>query len=265
MQTQRAKLALAACLGALVVVLATGALAGAEQDKSGNLIGLFHGGISPSKLPRSVPAPIAVQMGGKIKTTDRTDPPKLTKIVLEINRNGKIQTKGLDSCSLAKLNSVSAQTAKRTCGEALIGHGNVTSRVSLPGQGAFASNGSLLAFNGRYKGKMAVLAQVESGPPLPLTYVIPFQVQKAKGTFATKLVGTLPEIASEYGYISAFDLSLGARYRYHGQRMSYASAACPAPAGFTLATFPLARSSYVFEDGRTLSATLTRTCKVRGR
>jgi len=263
MASTRAKLALALALGALVVL--TGALgAQAEQDQKGDLVGLFHGGISPQKLPRSTPAPISVQMGGKIKTTDKSTPPKLLQIVLEINRNGKIQTKGLGTCSLGKLNSVSAATAKKTCADALIGHGNVTSRVSLPGQGAFASNGSLLAFNGRYKGKMAVLAQVESGPPLPLTYVIPFAVRKSHGTFATKLIGTLPEIASEYGYISAFDLSLGRTYRFHGKKLSYASAACPAPKGFTLATFPLARSSYVFEDGRTLSSTLTRSCKVRG-
>jgi hypothetical protein len=255
-------LALAGALAALAVGVTA---ASAEQDvyPKDHLIGLFHGGISPQKLPRTSPAPISVQMGGRIKTTDRSTPPKLTKIVLEINRNGKIQTKGLGSCSLGKLNAVSAATAKRKCANALIGHGNVTSRVSLPGQPAFASNGGLLAFNGRYRGHMAVLAQVESGPPLPLTYVIPFQVKKSKGTFATKLVGTLPPIASEYGYISAFDLSLGQTYRYHGKKMSYASAACPAPEGFTLATFKLARSSYVFEDGRKLEATLTRTCKVR--
>jgi len=204
-------------------------------------------------------------MGGKIKTTDRTAPPKLTEIVLEINANGKIQAQGLARCSLAKLGSVSAAAAKRACGAALIGHGNVTSRVSLPGQGAFASNGLLLAFNGTYRGHPAVFAQVESGPPLPLTYVIVFEVQKTKGTFGTKLVGTLPEIASEYGYISAFDLSLGATYTYHGQKRSYAEASCPAPAGFTLASFPFAKASYVFEGGTTLSAKLVRNCKVRGR
>jgi hypothetical protein len=256
--------ALVALLIALAV-LSVGALgASAEQDQKGNLVGLFHGDIAPSRLPRTEAAPVNVQMGGKIKTTDKSAPPKLLRIVLQINSNGKIQTKGLGSCSLGKLNSVSAATAKKSCGNALVGHGNVTSRVTLPGQGAFASNGSLLAFNGRYKGHTAVLAQVESGPPLPLTYVIPFQVKKTKGTFGTELIGTLPEIASEYGYISAFDLSLGRTYRWHGKKLSYASAACPAPKGFTLASFPLARSSYEFADGRTLASTLSRECRVRG-
>jgi hypothetical protein len=259
------KLATAAALAAAVSLLALAGLAAAEQVQKGNLIASFHGGISPQRLPRTETAPVTVQMGGKIKTSDRTAPPKLTEIVLEINQNGKIQTKGLASCSLAKLESISAAGAKKACGAALIGHGNVTSRVSLPGQGAFASNGLLLAFNGTYKGHQAVFAQVESGPPLPLTYVIVFEVKKSAGTFGTKLTGTLPEIASEYGYISAFDLSLGATYTYHGQRRSYAEASCPAPAGFTLATSPFAKASYVFEGGTTLSAKLVRDCKVRGK
>jgi hypothetical protein len=261
MKLRTAKTAIAAALAA---ALALTAVARAEQDQSGNLIASFHGGIAPVKLPRTEPVPVSVQMGGKIKTTDRSTPPKLERIILQINSNGKIQTKGLPTCSLGKLESVSGASAKRSCAAALIGHGNVTSRVSLPGQGAFASNGALLAFNGTYKGRPAVLSQVESGPPLPLTYVIVFEVKKKGGTFGTELVGTLPDIASEYGYISAFDLSLGATYSFHGKKMSYASADCPAPAGFPGAVFPFAKASYEFADGRTLSSKLERQCKVRG-
>ena len=254
----------AAALTAALLALGLAAFARAELDQNGDLIGAFHGGMSPSKLPRGQAAPVAVQMGGRIKTTDRTTPPKLTKIILQINGAGRLQTKGLQKCSLGKLNAVSAATAKKACGDALIGHGNVTSRVSLPAQGAFASSGSLLAFNGSYRGKAAVFAQVESGPPLPLTYVIVFEVRKTKGTYGSELIGTLPEIASEYGYISAFDLSLGRRYRFAGQKLSYASASCPAPRGFGKAVFPFAKASYVFEDGRVLSSILERTCTVRG-
>lgn len=265
MKTSSKKTALAGLLATAAALLALAAIAGAEQSQKGNLIASFHGGIAPVKLPRTEPAPISVQMGGKIKTTDKSTPPKLERIVLEINRLGKISTKGLATCALPKLEAVSAASAKSSCAKALIGHGNVTSRVSLPGQGAFASNGSLLAFNGTYKGHQAVLAQVESGPPLPLTYVIVFEVKKKGGTFGTELIGALPEIASEYGYISAFDLSLGATYDFHGKKMSYASADCPAPQGFTQAVFPFAKASYEFADGRTLSSKLVRSCKVRGK
>jgi hypothetical protein len=250
---------------ALVALLALACSASAEQAQQGNLRGSFNGGISPAKLPRTELAPVAVTMGGKISTTDRTVPPKLEKIALAINSHGRLETKGLPTCSLAKLNSVTATQAKKACEGALVGHGNVTSRVSLPGQGAFASNADLLAFNGKLHGHQAVLAQVSSGAPLPLTYVIAFEVKKSGGTFGTSLVATLPPIASEYGYISAFSLALSRRYESHGAKRSFAQASCPAPQGFTRAPFPFAKASYSFADGRTLSATLERECKVAGK
>jgi hypothetical protein len=234
-----------------------------ELAQKGSLRVAFSGGIAPGKLPRTEAAPVNVVVGSKITTIDRSAPPKLERIRIAVNRKGKIQNEGLPNCPLAKLNSVSSARAKRACGAALIGHGNVTSRVSLPGQGAFASNGPLLAFNGRYKGQPAVLAQVASGAPLPLTYVIVFEVKKTAGTFGTELLGVLPPIASEYGYISAFNLSLGRKYTYKGQRLSYASASCPAPEGFPGASFPFAKASYEFAGGTTLSSTLVRDCKVR--
>lgn len=251
-------------VGCLLTALAISATSSAEVAKKGSVTVSFHGDVSPSKLPRSEAAPVAVRLGAKIKGTEAASPPVLERIVLQINRGGVLQAKGLPTCSLGKLESVSSKQAKKSCEAALVGHGNVTSRVILPGQGAFASNGPLLAFNGKLKGKPAIFAQVATGAPLPLTYVIVFEVRKTKGTFGTTLEATLPPIASEYGYISAFDMSLSRTYTHKGQKLSYASASCPAPKGFPGASYPLAKASYEFSANRKLSATLVRECKVRG-
>jgi hypothetical protein len=248
-----------ACLGLVSIA----GLAQAEVKRVGNLQVSFSGSIAPVKLPRTELAPVTVQMGGKITTTDKSTPPKLEKIILDINSHGVLNNKGLATCSLSKLNSITSAQAKKTCADALVGHGNVTSRVSLPGQGAFASNGTLSAFNGKINGKPAVLAQVSSGAPLPLTYVIGFEVKKTSGTFGSSLIGTLPPIASEYGYISAFSLSLGRQYTSHGKKMSFASANCPAPGNFTGATFPFAQATYEFAGGLKVGSKLVRECKVR--
>jgi hypothetical protein len=249
----------AVCLG----LVGTAGLAQAEIERVGTLQVSFSGSIAPVKLPRAELAPVTVQMGGKITTTDKSTPPKLEKIILDINSHGVLNNKGLATCSLGKLNSITSAQAKKSCEDALVGHGNVTSRVSLPGQGAFASNGTLLAFNGKIKGKPAVLAQVSSGAPLPLTYVIGFEVKKTSGTFGSSLIGTLPPIASEYGYISAFSLSLGRKYESNGKKMSFASANCPAPGNFPGASFPFARATYEFAGGLKVDSQLVRECKVR--
>lgn len=256
--TTLAALTAVACLGVVV----NGAL-GANVVQKGGLRVSFNGGISPRKLPRTGSSPVGVQMGGRIKSLDGSTP-ILKTIILDINRKGVIQTQGLPRCALGKLKNASQAGARRSCGGALVGKGSVTSRVSLPEQPAFASIGSMLAFNGRFKGHPAVFAQVSSGAPLPLTYVIVFEVKNGKGTFGTKLVGTMPQIASSYGYITAFNLSLRRTYRFRGRKLSYASAGCPAPEGFKSANFPLARVAYEFAGGTNVRETLVRECRVRG-
>jgi hypothetical protein len=250
---------------AFVALAAVPAAGLAEQVQKGVIIVAFNGTISPSKLPRAKEAPVGVQMGGKIKTTDRSVPPKLERIVLDINRNGRLQTKGLATCSLGRLRDSTNEAARQVCGDALIGSGSVTSRVAFPAQGPFASNGQLLAFNGRFKGRQAIFAKVRSDQPLLVDFLIVFQVKKKGGTFGTSLVGDIPPIASGYGRISAFNLLLRRTYKSGGKKLSYASASCPAPDGFTVVNFAFAKVSYQFEDGTNLSSKLTRKCKVRGK
>lgn len=250
-----------AAVAALSLLGAT--VASGEQARKGNIIINFHGSISPVKLPRKDLAPVGVQMGAKIKTEDGKSPPRLTKIILDINSHGLIDSKGLASCALGKLNNSSASRAKRVCGDAEVGSGNVTSRVALPGQPPFSSNGPLLAFNGRYKGKPAILAHVTSKGTLSITYVIIFVVKKTKGAFGTSLVANVPAIASGSGYISAFDLLLKRRYSLRGEKRSYVTASCPLPSGVNIASFSFARSTYVFEDGTKVASVLRRECKAR--
>jgi hypothetical protein len=251
---------------ALALSLTLGITTVAVADTSGtsNLKILFHGSISPVKLPRSSLAPVGVQMGAKIKSTNGERPPRLSKIILDINKHGVINSTGLALCSLGKLNNSSAARARKVCGNAEVGHGNVTSRVGLPGQGEFSTNGPLLAFNGRYKGKPAIFAHVTSQGTLAITYVIIFVVKKTKGEYGTSLVANVPPIASGSGYISAFDLSLKRRFQAHGEQRSYVSASCPLPPEVNISGFKFARSTYIFEDGTEVSSVLERNCKARG-
>jgi hypothetical protein len=249
---------------ALAALLGLAAVANAELGQNGNIRIAFHGGIAPQKLPRAGMSPVGVLMGAKIETTDHSTPPQLKRIALEINSHGKLDSKGLPTCPLGKLNRSSASQALRACGKAQVGHGNVSSRVALPGQAPLTTNGPLLAFNGKYKGRPAIFAQVTSKGTLALTYVIVFQVKADHGTYGTKLDATLPPIASRYGYISSFDLSLKRKFSSKGQKRSFLSANCPLPKGISVSSFNFARSSFSFADGRKVSVTLSRTCRARG-
>lgn len=255
-------------LAALAAVLALGLLGAsityAAMASDSNIKVKFHGNIGPKKRPRHGVVPVTVQMGGKISTKDGTPPPRLSEIKLEISKHGVIDSKGLPLCSLGALKNASTARAESVCGKAEVGHGNVTSRIKLPEQEEFATNGKLLAFNGRYKGKPAIFAHVNSKGRLAITYVIIFQIEKNAGSFGTALVAQVPSIASGAGHISAFDLSLSRRYAVGKTKKSYVSAGCPLPPGVPIAEVKFARASYIFEDGSKFSETLEQTCRARG-
>jgi hypothetical protein len=78
------------------------------------------------------------------------------------------------------------------------------------------------------------------------------------------LRASLPEVTGDAAAITGLTLTLGRSFGPDGHRRSYVSAGCPAPPGFPGAVFPLARARFGFGN-RTLTSTLTRSCRVRGR
>jgi hypothetical protein len=249
---------------ALILALACAGIAQAGLSQKGKLQVSFEGAIFPSSLPRTGLAPVSVQMSGSIKTTDKSAPPRLERISLQINKHGTISAKGLATCPLAKITYATAAAARQSCGSALVGHGNVTSRVAFPSQEPFLSIGGMNAFNGIYRGQPAIFAQVANSGTLTGSFVIIFVVKKTHGTFGTALDATLPPIASGYGQISSFYMTLDRKFSSHGHPESYALANCPAPKGVKEVGFQLAKATYEFAGGITMENELEKQCKVRG-
>lgn len=236
----------------------------AELTERGDLFVTFKGGIDPNALPRTHLAPIAVSVAGTIKTLSGQRPPSLRQIRIELNRGGVLDSRGLPDCHYRDLRAASPKQVMDVCGEALVGGGAYLARTAFPEQETFPSEGRILAFNGLYEGHEAILAHIYGGNPVPITRVIVFHIHRTAGTFGTILTGNLPESLNHYGYVVGIYLKLFRRYTYEGEQLSYISAACAAPTGFGIATFPFARASMKFGDGRRLSSTLTRSCRVSG-
>lgn len=258
-RTRLPALVLAAALAALLAVPARG-----EVVRKGDLIVSFGGSIAPRALPRSGTAPIGVSVEGRVRTADRRVPPSLRRISLEINRSGVLYDRGLPTCSIGQLQATRTAEALAACGDARVGGGHVDGQVVIPDQTPFPFHGRVVAFNGRLRaGHPAILAHLYSPVPLSLTFVIAFRVQRIPGTYGTRLVAVVPERTRRLMHVTRFALHLRRTYVYGGKRRSYLSASCPAPAGFPGTTFPLARASYAFDNGTTLSSVLVRTCHAR--
>jgi hypothetical protein len=254
----------AAATIAIVVLGLFAAAAQAELTERGDLFVTFKGGIAPNALPRHRLAPISVSVAGTVKTLSGKRPPSLRRIRIELNRGGVINSYGLPTCHYRDLQAASPKQAMAACGDARVGGGAYLARTAFPEQKTFPSSGRIMAFNAVYKGHKAILAHIYGGDPVPITRVIVFHIRHGHGTFGTVLTGYLPDSLNHYGYVVGIYLKLFRRYTYQGQQRSYISATCAAPSGFDLASFPFARASMRFADGRHLASTLTRSCRVSG-
>jgi hypothetical protein len=250
-----ALLAIAALLGA--------AVAQGELSQQGNLRISFDGNFSPRSLPRHGTAPVTVDIEGAISTTDGTHPPALRRIEFALNRNGQLSTVGLPVCTSQLLQSTTSQTALERCRPALVGRGHFGAKVEFESQSPVPAQGTILAFNGEQGGKPALLLHLYGTAPVRVTFVLPLLISHSKkGRFGTILAAKIPTLAGGVGSVTEVDLKIGRNYTYRGQRHSYISAGCAAPAGFPGAVFSLAKGSFYFVDGRKIETTLSRTCHV---
>lgn len=254
-------------LGLLCVVVALGAvtasLARGELTASGNLFITFNGNIEPEVLPRQERAPVTVWISGQVRTLAGETPPSLREITIGVNRDGHLETRGLPVCRMAQLKAASSKEALEACGGALVGQGRYRARNTFPEQGESSIQGKILAFNSKVDGRAAILGHVYGTKPVPNTGIITFKITHPSGTFGTVLTGSVPENLTRWGYLKRISLSLHRNYTYKGKRLSYLSAPCRAPRDLNRASFEFAFAKMLFDDGRTLSSTLTRTCRVK--
>ncbi|HEX6601553.1 MAG TPA: hypothetical protein VF030_02835 [Solirubrobacterales bacterium] len=247
----------------LTITLLFASLAHAELVERGDLFVKFQGGIAPTALPRQINAPISVRVDGTVRTLSGERPPALRYIAIGINRGGRIETNGLPVCQRSQIEATSPALALAACRSALVGRGRYVGALSFPEQTAFPLRGGILAFNSKVDGQRAILAHVYGADPFPTTRIIVFRIRKSKGTFGTVLAAALPASLNRHGYLKRIVLELRREFVYRGRKHSYLSAACAAPSGFTTGVFPFVRVGMAFADGRKLTSTLIRTCRVR--
>lgn len=257
----RRRLAIPALL-ALAVLLGAGVARG-ELTQKGDLRISFDGGFAPRSLPRDRPTPVTATIEGSIGTTDGTHPPALRQLEIALNRNARLSTRGLPTCASALLQSTTTEAALLRCRPALVGHGSFRATLDST-QAPVPASGKILVFNGRRKGRPALILHLYGTVPVRATFVLPLAIShRPTGQFGTFLSATVPVLAGGLGSITDIKLEIGREYSYRGRRVGFLSASCAAPAGFPGAVFSFARGSFRFADGRRLDTTLTRDCKVR--
>jgi hypothetical protein len=251
--------ALIAAPGLLLVA----ASASAELTQKGDLFVRFDGGIAPKTLSRTHLTPIAVRFEGTIRSLSPRNPPTLRKIRIALNNGGKLSTKGLARCHRTQIREDTSAGALSACGSALVGGGGYTAKTTIENQPHKIAAGEILLFNSRRHGHAAILAHLYQTSPAPVSSFIIFDIRHHGGRFGTVLSGKLENNLVRNVYLRTIYLNLHREYRYQGVERSYMSAGCRTPRGVSVAAYPFAKASMSFEDGRTLSSTMIRTCRAR--
>ena len=255
------RLAIAAVL---LACLPAGVAAARQFVQQGTLRVAFEAKLLPHALPRERNAPVTVHLAGAIRTTDGSTPPQLREISIAMNRAGVVSAKGLPSCQAPELQQTSTEAALRVCRKALVGRGHFAANVDFVGAPVFPARGTVLIFNSSTRNRPGLLLHLYGSSPVRAAFVLPFRIaRKSAGKFGTVFTTHIPRLASDKGYVTDIDLSIGRRYRYRGSERGFISASCAAPDGFPGAFYELAKATFTFAGGQKLTSRLPGDCKVR--
>src|SRR5262249_35957051 len=135
----RKRLITTLALGTALAVVAVGIATAAKPNKKPIIIldPVHHlkvtanGDFSPSALPKTKLAPIGLNVSGKIETTDGTHPPALREFIVETDKNGAINAKGLPTCTIGKLVARETSAAEKACPTSIVGTGKTDVEVEF--------------------------------------------------------------------------------------------------------------------------------------
>lgn len=243
-----------AVAGALILA----ATAAAITLRVGDIVIAGDGGFSPTTLPKNENAPISLHGSATFKTIDGTRPSPLRQLVLEFDKHGEVETRGLEKCTMAKLVATSVQQARRNCPGAIVGTGFGTAVVQLPEQRPIEASSPLTLFNGPVEhGNPTVLGHAHLDYPAPTTYVISIEIERIhNGRYGFRTVADFPRIANDYGSPVSGHLKIGKTWKYKGETLSYANARC---ADGRLQ----AHAEFTFKNEDSVAGTVFKPCHVR--
>jgi hypothetical protein len=219
---------------AIGAVLAIGgasiASAASTTIRAGNLILRFGANVSPKKLPKRKNAPVALHIRGKISTSDGTHPSAFRETTVEIDKNGRIDARGVPICKGGQLQARDTKAAKRVCRKAIVGHGNAHVEIAFPEQKPIKVASPLLIFNGGTKrGKTTMYIHSFITVPVPAAIVTTITVKKIrKGRLGYRTVAKVPQIAGGNGSALDFKFTIAKKlFRFKREKHSYLEARCP--------------------------------------
>ncbi|HVX34450.1 MAG TPA: hypothetical protein VHA80_15040 [Solirubrobacterales bacterium] len=252
MRRRRAALIVGA---ATAIVLACAAVAAAITTQIGNLKVSATAEFEPRAFPAHGTVPASFGSIVRIKTLNGDQPPALRTLIFEFDKHGKLNFKGVPTCTVARLEGTTPAEARKRCGGALLGTGTGKARVEMPGKAPFTISSPISVFNAPPEGgRPTLIAHAYETVPSPQALLVPFSVERIHhGRYGYRTEIELPPIAGGDGAAILAETQFGRTYVRHGHKVGYAEAEC---AGGRLQVF----GKLTFADGSHLQSLLTSPC-----
>jgi hypothetical protein len=218
-----------AILTVIALLVMGGMAVAAIVLRAGPVEVVAEGGFTPTTLPKHETAPITLHGEGRIANTEGGLPPILETLTVWYDKHGAVVTKGLPYCTQGKLAATTTATARKVCAGSIIGEGRGTALIAFPEQRPFKASSPITIFNAApHNGNPTVLAHAYLSVPAPTTYIVPVEIQKVHaGPYGFRTEAKIPKIAGGAGIPLEGSLTIGKRWTFKGQRLSYANASCP--------------------------------------
>lgn len=225
--------------------------------RAGNLIAQGDGGFAPKALPRDHDAPIKLFGHGRLHTLDGTRPSPLRHAVIELDKHGHAETRGLETCTQRKLIATNTKQAREKCPGAIVGTGYGTALIELPEQRPIEVSSPLTIFNAPEKhGNPTGIGHAYLSYPVPTTYLVEAELEKVHhGRYGYRVEIDFPKIVNGYGSPISGRIKIDKKWVYKGMRLSVANARC---ADGRLQ----AKIELTFEDSTFLQGSAFKLCKI---
>lgn len=212
----------------------------------------------PAGLPKKELAPVHFTFSGALEMSDGSPPPALEQVVVEVDRNVRLDAKGLPVCRPVSLKAATVEVPD-PCKEARVGKGEMEFEVAFPESAPFDVKSHAVAYNGvKHDGKTTILIYTYLPNPVSAAILIRVEVTKIhRGRYGTKLIATIPKVAGGFGSLKELEFEFFRRFAYRHRKRSYLLAKCP-DGKFQ------SRMELSFPESFTISGYILRPCTPKG-
>jgi hypothetical protein len=241
---------------ALALVFPASALGGGALVEYRDIVLRADGTFAPRTLPKRGFAPIRFQGHFDIESRSGGRPATLSQAVIKFDSDGRLDARGLPTCSAESIAQASVEEARAMCKGAIVGTGRVGATIALA-SGLVPASSELTVFNAPpIEGHPAVILHAQTTVPGTQTFAIPVPLERIRGPYSYRATINVPTIAAGLGSLTHLDLKIGRLFRSGGHERSYVAARCSVGDLLT-------RGRFTFSDGTVIEGSVEKFCRAK--